>query len=408
LRQGDLAFDGCSIGYISRIEAGLRVPSLQVIRRLASGVGVSESWLAIGVTDQTEPQAEAQLRDASIALRLDQVDDAEATYCQVAAVTTQPALLARAEVGLGQIAFRRGHAHDAIERLERAYTLDPTLDDAAATDTLGRCYARIGETDTAITLFREQLERATAAGQPADRLRFAVLLANALIDSGSFDAAKSLLFDILAETGAGAPVALARVHWSQSRLHALADEQEAAALHARKAFELLETTEHHYYRAKAHLLLAYNELESGNGRAALVLLREGRPMLGASPSQHDAAQFDIEAARALALVGHPEEAARLAMRAAAIAGDAHLGDLGRCYGELAAAFDEIGEPERAAEIYELALECLEGSPHPFHRHVLARYAQLLERTGREQEAFAVYKTAATLGAHEPAPTGVPV
>ena len=54
LRQGDLAFAGCSIGYISRIESGMRVPSLQVVRRLAGSVGVSERWLATGEPDIPE------------------------------------------------------------------------------------------------------------------------------------------------------------------------------------------------------------------------------------------------------------------------------------------------------------------------------------------------------------------
>jgi transcriptional regulator with XRE-family HTH domain len=48
LSQRDLAFAGCSAAYISRIERGERVPSLQVLRELASRCGVTETYLAWG------------------------------------------------------------------------------------------------------------------------------------------------------------------------------------------------------------------------------------------------------------------------------------------------------------------------------------------------------------------------
>jgi transcriptional regulator with XRE-family HTH domain len=48
ISQRELAFPGCSAAYISRIERGERIPSLQVIRELARRIGVSESGLAYG------------------------------------------------------------------------------------------------------------------------------------------------------------------------------------------------------------------------------------------------------------------------------------------------------------------------------------------------------------------------
>lgn len=48
LSQRELAFPGCSAAYISRIERGERVPSLQVMRELARRTGVSETHLAYG------------------------------------------------------------------------------------------------------------------------------------------------------------------------------------------------------------------------------------------------------------------------------------------------------------------------------------------------------------------------
>ena len=43
-----LAFDGCSAAYISRLEAGQRVPSLAAVRKIAAKLGVYEQVLETG------------------------------------------------------------------------------------------------------------------------------------------------------------------------------------------------------------------------------------------------------------------------------------------------------------------------------------------------------------------------
>jgi len=48
LSQRELAFPGCSAAYISRIERGERIPSLQVMRELARRIGITEAELAYG------------------------------------------------------------------------------------------------------------------------------------------------------------------------------------------------------------------------------------------------------------------------------------------------------------------------------------------------------------------------
>ena len=48
ISQRELAFPGCSAAYISRIERGERIPSLQVMRELARRIGISEAVLAYG------------------------------------------------------------------------------------------------------------------------------------------------------------------------------------------------------------------------------------------------------------------------------------------------------------------------------------------------------------------------
>ena len=60
MSQRQLSFTGCGPAYISRIEAGLRVPSLQMIHLLAERLNVSRDWLATG--EMPTGDTEAALR----------------------------------------------------------------------------------------------------------------------------------------------------------------------------------------------------------------------------------------------------------------------------------------------------------------------------------------------------------
>ncbi len=62
LSQRELAFPGCSAAYISRIERGERVPSLQVMRELARRMGVTENELAFG-RERLHPDVAGVLRE---------------------------------------------------------------------------------------------------------------------------------------------------------------------------------------------------------------------------------------------------------------------------------------------------------------------------------------------------------
>ena len=61
LSQRQLSFPGCSAAYISRLEAGDRVPSLQLLRKLAAKLNADEQYLATGIEQirQDPPEAVA-------------------------------------------------------------------------------------------------------------------------------------------------------------------------------------------------------------------------------------------------------------------------------------------------------------------------------------------------------------
>lgn len=83
LSQRELAFPGCSAAYISRIERGERVPSLQVLRELARRIGTTEAVLAYG-RETLDPRVAQCLRELAEATTNDDRDAQEHAYRQLA------------------------------------------------------------------------------------------------------------------------------------------------------------------------------------------------------------------------------------------------------------------------------------------------------------------------------------
>jgi tetratricopeptide (TPR) repeat protein len=393
LSQRQLSFPGCSPAYISRIEAGDRIPSLQLLREMGRKLGVSEDYLATGSEGRDES---AMLVEAELALRLDEQDLAETLYGDALSEATNPWARARGLAGLGQLAFRQGRPRDAIRFLEEAGSLstEAVEDDPSAVETLGRAYAAIDRLDAATELFRHSLEAARERQDPVEAVRFAVLLANALIDRTDFSDAEQLLERTLEESPVTRdPVVRARVYWSQSRLYSLQNDHLRASRQARKALNILEMTEHTYYAAQAHQLLAHIELDRERPEEALDLLEKGRGLLedGGTPVDH--ALFDLERARALIQLGRREEAAALAMEANGLLADASPQDAGRGYALVADVYADLGDRAKAIELYELATEVLSAFPSRYLVEVYQKLADVLEAEGRKDDALKVLKDA---------------
>jgi tetratricopeptide (TPR) repeat protein len=404
ISQRRLAFPGCTAAYISRIEAGERIPSLQLLRQLGHRLGVTADWLATG-SDAALPESQ-RLLEAEVALRLDDIDRAGGLYEEALAAAVLPRDRAGAIAGLGQIAFRSGDPNAAIALLEEAlglYGAEATQHPGAA-DTLGRAYARIGEPASAIAIFQRFLDAARESSDQVETIRFAVLLANAHIDGGNFGAAEELIGRglVLAEEWDD-PIVRARLYWSQSRLHASQGEAAVAARYARRALEIIEMTEHTYYTARAHQLLAHVELDRGRPEAALEVLERAKPLIAETGNPLERAEYALEEARALAALGRREEAAALAMEVSGLIAEANPQDAGRAYALLAGVHESLGDAARARELYELAAERLERTPSRYLVDVLSRLAALLEAEGRQDEALEVLKRAVGVRAASPRP-----
>ncbi len=394
LSQRQLSFPGCSPAYISRIESGDRIPSLQLLRELGRQLGVSEDYLATGSEIQGEPGG--ALVEAEVALRLNELDEAERLY---SSLLEGGSSTRRAEAlsGLGQIAFRRGEPRTAIALFEEALTVfspsDANHPDLA--DSLGRSYAMVGELESAIGVFERYRESAAQRNDTFQTIQFSVLLAHALIDSGNLGRAEELLGSAIAlGSGSESPSVRAQLFWSQSRLHAERGDPVTAARFARSALEILRLTEDTYRTARAHQLLAHLELDRGNAQEALDLLEEGWPLLEASANGLERAQYRLEEARALARLGRSEEAAALAMQISGLIADAHPEDAARSYSVLAGVFEDLGDRGRARELYELAAELLEPrNPNRFLIDVYSRLADIAESEGRKEAAYELMKKA---------------
>jgi tetratricopeptide (TPR) repeat protein len=266
---------------------------------------------------------------------------------------------------------------------------------AAVAEALGRAYAMVGELESAIGVFQGALDEADAREDDIETMRFAVLLASALIDSGNLGRAEELLGRALALGDKSQdPLDRARLYWSQSRLHAERNDQDTAADYARRALEILLLTEDTYRTARGHQLLAHIELDRGNADEALILLERGWPLLERSGNKLERAQYRLEEARALAMLERSEEAAALAMQVSGLISDAAPEDAARSYTVLGSVYEELGESSRAREVYELAAELLEPrNPNRFLIEVYAKLADLAEAEGRKDEAYDYMKKA---------------
>jgi tetratricopeptide (TPR) repeat protein len=393
LSQRQLSFPGCSPAYISRIESGDRIPSLQLLRELGRRLGVSEDYLATGATLADD----GEFLEAEIALRLDDLETAERLYVEGLNQAGRAEDRGRPLEGLGQLAFRKGQPREAIRYFEdalRAYA-DPEFEHPSLAESLGRSYAVIGELESSIGIFERCLAGARDRRDTLEEIRFLVLLGFALVDAGNFGRAEELLGHALAVAkDIDDPHIRVSLYWSQSRLHAERNESETASRYARRALETLLLTEDSRRTGLAYQLLAHIELDRNRPEDALQLLQQGWPLMERNGNALERAQYRLEEARALAKLGRGEEAAALAMQISGLIGDGAPEDAARSYTVLGGVYEELGESSRAREVYELAEELLKPrNPNRYLIDVYSKLADLAEREGRKDEAYEYMKKA---------------
>lgn len=390
LSQRDLSFPGCTSAYISRIEAGGRVPSLQLLRELGRKLGVSAEFLATG-------EAETALRpldEADLMLRLGNKEQAEQMF-RDAAASADPIARARGESGLGVLAYEEGRLEEAVELLESARQGAGSrwLGFAGGPEMLVRALALTGRLEEAIAT-SEAMLRETPQEEAIARERAQVLLANALIDNGTFDRAGEVLAAALAaDESTTDPFRLAQLLWSQSRLHSVRGEHELAASYARRALGVIELTEHVSYAARARQVMAYIENERGEPEQALEILDAGWPDVVRTHDAYLSVIYRLERARALIHLNRADEAREVAIEVLAATEGLGLVDSARAFSTLASVLAATGEEEHALRAFESAADQLEQVGSPLVSDVYTSWSELLDQMGRRDEAYSVLRRA---------------
>ena len=402
LTQRELSFEGCTAAYVSRIEAGARVPSLQILHEFAKRLGVTPEYLATGRSAGEDVSSE--LLEAEVALRLGDESRAAQLYEAARADADSPAALARVQLGLGRLALQRDEITEGIDLLEQA-VLSRELapgDASAAANALGRGYLMESRYDEAFAIFERFLDEARTRGDHFDEVRFSVLLANAYIDHGDYGRAHATLGEVLDVARQTVdPLLRASLYWSQSRAHLSQGEPDRAAEYARLALATLRASEQTLEAARVLQLLAFIENDRGNPEAALELVDEGEPIVAAAGEAVTAAMFTIERARALSALGERVEAAELLLGIVPRLNAAAPKDAARAYSAVADIFRKQGDTARALELYELAVE---QAPVP-DRHVVAALtamAEIHEEQGNGDMALELLKRALSARTATPA------
>ena len=394
LSQAKLSFDGCTTAYISRIEAGTRIPSLQILTELAKRLDVAVDYLANG--REVGGLAGDPLTEAELALRLDDPLTAKKLFKEILRTASDDVTRARATAGLAHVAFEAGDHEGAIEQFSRAIDLAPQLrDDAAIADNLGRAYALTSRYEEAIAIFEVRLRAAEERSDFIETIRFSVLLANTLTDRGRFGHAEEVIGHALA-LGRDSldPLVRVRLWWTQARLHIFQNDPVLAERYARLALAEMQVTEHVRYAAGAFQILAVLKNDQGDPEAALELLGEGFPLALEGGNAFQQGLYRTEEARALARVGRLDEAEETAERALALFEGASPADSARALGVLAEIRDAQGDLEGAIDLYREIVKA-----PPLGRCTVEAYArlgELLRRAGRTEEALDVLSAAVSM------------
>jgi tetratricopeptide (TPR) repeat protein len=393
LTQRELSFEGCTAAYVSRIEAGARVPSLQILHEFGRRLGVRPEYLATG--NLGADGLSSELLEAEVALRLGDENRAAELYEAARTDAGSPAALAQAQLGLGRLALRRGEMSEGVALLEQALDSDELGpgDASAAANALGRSYVSQNRYDEAFAIFEGFLDEARTRGDQFEEVRFALLLANAYTDHGDYGLAHETIGQVLdVARKAADPMFRASLYWSQSRVHLARSEPDRAAEYAQLAIATLKASEQTLAAAGALLLLAFIENDRGNPTTALELVEEGEPIVLAAGEPTEAAMFSVERARALSALGETDEAAELLLGIVPRLNAAAPKDAARAYSAVADVFRKQGDTARALELYELAVE---QAPTP-DRHVVAALtamAEIHEEQGNGDLALELLKRA---------------
>jgi tetratricopeptide (TPR) repeat protein len=324
LSQQAISGPGLTTAHISRIEAGLRRPSVRAIRALAKKLEVTPEYLETGT--QLGPRGDLELRiaDAELELRIGTRPEANAEDLQrlisEARALGDPLITARAVAALG-VAFSATSSYaEAIPLLEEAIA-SATITPALRPDVylaLARAQSAAGNVTESIRVLETSLDfvRKHASDYIGAYMRFAVHLSYALTDAGHFEEARDVLEKAMKEHGDDCDRrAQVSNYWTLARIAAMSGETPAALDHMRRAIALLEADEDSLALAKAEGAYGQILVLDGRFKDAQEPLNDCVSALERAGRSDDLGLFVTDQAKCAAELGDVDEAERLANKA---------------------------------------------------------------------------------------------
>jgi transcriptional regulator with XRE-family HTH domain len=405
LSQRELAAPGVSYAYISRIEAGTRQPSVKALRRLAAKLGVSADYLETGSDLDPAAARELRLSDLELAIRLGEMDGAEAALeaaLSEADSAGDRAAGLRARVALAQIALESGGEQRAVTLLEEALADEvfAPVDRFDIYANLGRAYAGAGRPDRAAVLYEQCLEGVSeAGGDPSLEARYAALLSYALTDMGEIAKAEEVVRHALSRVGDSSdPYMRVRLYWSIARLAHTQGREAVALENVRKAIALLQATDDTFHLARAHVLAAEIMLGRSDPAAADRHLEQAEQLFGGGRTPDDTMEITQLRSRLELLRGNGTAAITYAREALALCTESQLMEQGISAHALADGLALTGEANEASATFKQAVDLLEQTGQWRSASAAARsWGRLLREQGQESEALDVLDRAAELG-----------
>ena len=318
------------------------------------------------------------LRDAELAVRLDEIEEARRLLAALLRRPDAEDLRPRILTALGHVGLREGRPA-AAAWLYRSVLSEGEVGAAAeAAEGLTHALLAMGRPRRTI----EAIQELPPAVSAATAGRLAATHAAALIELDAHAAAEHVLdcglHDARERNDVNTHARLLRLRarslWVRARL-------PEAHRWARRAVDALVCGEDAYSLAEAKMTLAAIEVDRGRAERALALLGEAESVLRAGGTWIEVARVKLEQARALAAIDAPA-AARLACSVAHELRDVHPPGEARALGLLAELAEKDGDNRDAEALYRQAIAAAEREPT---RHTLAAYrslARFYRRTGR--------------------------
>ena len=401
LTQAELASPSYTHAYVSSIEAGRRRPSGAALAHFASRLKVDVDELATGRPADLSAQLDIRLQEARRRVSVGDFEGAESDYAQIAKEAKRydlQRLLAKAQVGLGLCAERRGELEEAIERYEAAEESLSAESPVARVDAVAgkaRCLQMVGDTRYAAYLLESllvSLEHSQLL-DPNALVRIHASLVAAFFELGLYEkAGTSAELALKLSSQVTDPEDLANMHINAARVLLHQGRRAEAEDSLRRAEDLYRELDLRSERGSVYMAQGYIEARQGEVSSAREKLQLAISFFHDYPNPVDEARATNELARLERLDGNLTVAQDLLERSIALLKEGDVSELGIAHRELGLCLAP-DDPTAAEKNLRQAIELFERAGEPVQLPATYRVlGDLLTGQGDERGGCEAYRT----------------